>query len=50
MGLQQAQINREVLDGLIGIAEHDQRPQLAELIRQHRDSTTKRLEEFAEAR
>lgn len=49
MGLQRAELNREVLDGLINIANHGGRPKLAEALRQHRDSTTRELLEAAEA-
>lgn len=49
MGIQRAQLNREVVDGLINIATHDRRPTLVTSLRQHRDSTTQQLEELAEA-
>ncbi len=49
MGLQRAQLNREVLDGLINIANHDRRTKLADALLQHQDSTIRQLEELAEA-
>jgi hypothetical protein len=48
IGLQQAHLNREVLDGLMNIATHDHRPELVKSLRHHRDATTKQLEEAAE--